>query len=240
MLTMVLGKLPLIKGLLDFAFPPLCSGCGSFTENRGAVCEACLAAIDWFERPFCLTCTGFIETEKGCPACGGDSFPLYTAGNYTDPLKQIVVRYKFRGATAAAELLAGEITNRFAGWIGRLQPAHLVPIPLHPSREHVRGYNQATLFAVELGKLLDMAVDDNIIFRTAKRRPQAKLSQSQRAKNIRGVFAVAGEAASDYASRRLILVDDVVTSGQTVLEARRTLEAGGFEVAAAIAMAHGL
>lgn len=238
-LEMILERLPLLRGLLDFVFPPLCSGCGEFTENRYAVCKRCLESIDWHQRPFCLTCGGIVETEKGCRQCETDSFPLYSAGNYADPLQQIVIRYKFHSATGAAALIATKVSEQFAPWLAKYKPVLLVPIPLHPGREHRRGYNQATLFATELGKLLDMDVNDGIIFRTKKRKPQSKLKQAARAANIKGVFAVGGDAAFEVETQKLILVDDVVTSGQTVLEARKTLQASGYEVVAVIAMAHG-
>jgi ComF family protein len=134
--------------------------------------------------------------------------------------------------------LADEIAQRQGAAVRKLSPAALVPIPLHPSREYVRGYNQAALFASELAPLIDMPVDGNLLIRLKKRRPQARLKQARRATNIRGAFVLAPDYTSEEHAERVILVDDVVTSGQTIFEARRTLARAGLSVVGAIAIAH--
>ena len=154
-------------------------------------------------------------------------------------MREIVVRYKFHGATSVVPVVAVRLVTQFGAEIQKLSPALLVPIPLHPSREYVRGYNQALVLAKAVSLLVDIPVVDDIIFRVKKRRPQSRLSKSKRAANIQSVFALSAELDSDLC-RRVILVDDVVTSGQTLFEARRTLQAGGFEVVGAIAIAHRL
>ena len=239
MLTALLSRYQLLQGLLDFIFPPLCSGCGSYTEAPGGVCEGCLEAIDWFKEPFCLADVNFAAGEED-PASGPKlSFPLFTGGNYTAPLKQIIINYKFRSATACIGLLAGRIVDQFSVKLCKFKPAMLVPIPLHPSREYRRGYNQATLFARELGRLLEMPVDEEILVRAKKRKPQARLREPERARNIRDVFSVS-TGRTEESTLGVIIVDDVVTSGQTALEARKTLDRAGYTVVAAISIAHGL
>ncbi len=112
----------------------------------------------------------------------------------------------------------------------------LVPVPLHCSREKHRGYNQAALYAKEIGRLLEIPVREDILLRIKKRKPQSKLKFAERAVNIKGVFTVAYEADGE---ERVILVDDVVTSGATAAEARKELEKAGYQVCAVVAMAHG-
>ncbi|MEW6049461.1 MAG: ComF family protein [Candidatus Zixiibacteriota bacterium] len=162
---------------------------------------------------------------------------LYAFGDYRDPLKEIIIQFKFRGITAPAKTLAAAIDGKFGD---RLQPfgdAQLVPIPLYPSREYARGYNQAYLFAEALSEQLRMPCLGDILYRVAHRRPQAKLHHDARTRNVKGVFEVAREAEG---RQQVILVDDVVTTGATVAEARRVLLAAGYQVPAVIAMAHGL
>jgi len=240
MLTELIERLPLLRGLLDFAFPPLCTGCGAFSEDPSGLCPTCVKSIDWYEDPFCLTCGDFVPRGVNCTRCGEQSLLLFPAGNYIDPLKMAVVNYKFHGATKLAGTIADKAVEQFGDRIRKVTPSLLLPIPLHPSREHQRGYNQAAVFAEALAERLSLPVESALLFRDKKKRPQARLRKSARAANVRGVFGVDSERALETAGDRLLLVDDVVTSGETVREARRTLVDAGLEVVGVISMAHGL
>jgi ComF family protein len=228
------------RAFLDFLFPPLCLGCGEYNNSKIDICDDCLEAVDKYENPFCLNCRVEIPPgSAGCKICGEDAFILFAWGNYTDPLKQVIIQYKFREITSPSRIIAGAVGEQFGALIKSLDADLLVPIPLHPSREYQRGYNQATLFARRLGEVLDIEIDDAILYRTEKRRPQARLNEYQRLRNIRGVFKVDTDR-EEQEGVNVILVDDVVTSGATVYEARRTLQKAGFSVPGVIAMAHGL
>jgi len=238
MLTGLLDRFPLLRGLVDFVYPPLCAGCREYTETPGGICDCCLARIDWWDKSILLTDIDF-RTPSNLDEKEPASFPLFAAGSYVGPLREIVVQYKFHGATSVVSVLAERLAAQFGAEIQKLSPALLVPIPLHPSREYLRGYNQAMVLARAVSPLLGIPVVDDIIFRVKKRRPQSRLSKSKRVANIQSVFALSAKLDSDLC-RRVILVDDVVTSGQTLFEARRTLQAAGFEVVGAIALAHRL
>gem|GEM_PF-99035 len=237
MLTELIERFPLLRGLLDFAFPPLCSGCGEFCEHPSSVCEKCLAQIEWFDKPFVLGEFGVAAWEEAALRDPG-LLPLFAAGDYVDPLKRVIIDLKFKGVTSSVFLLAGKLAEIHEDEVRKLKPDILVPIPLHPSREHHRGYNQATLLADELAVLLEIPVREDLLLRIRKGRPQAKLSESKRAKNIKGVFAIDREYDSE--GLNVILVDDVVTSGRTILEAKVTLERSGCTVVGCMAIAHGL
>lgn len=228
------------RAFLDFLFPPLCLGCGRFNKSRIDICDDCLKAIDKFQYPFCLNCSKEIIDEIKCNICGEEAFILFAWGNYIDPLKQIIIQYKFKDITTPAILIAGAVCLKYKDRLERLKADLLVPIPLHPGREYFRGYNQATLFARQLEEKLGIPAEDTILFRVKKRKPQSRLNEYQRKRNIKGVFKVADEPDIPADKRRIILVDDVVTSGATVSEARKTLESAGFKVVGVIAMAHGL
>ncbi|MCD6249744.1 MAG: ComF family protein [candidate division Zixibacteria bacterium] len=237
MLTEFLNRWPALRGLVDFVYPPLCSGCGAYTEAVGAICDCCVAQIDWLESPIPLTDIDFRPTASdntGTP----DSFPLFAAGAYANPLNQIVINFKFKGVTVPAESIAARVVDMFGEKIHKLAPAVLVPIPLHPSREYVRGYNQATIFATELARRLELSVNESLLYRIKKRRPQAKLKKHRRLSNIKSVFEVDLSSEADQPVDRVILVDDVVTSGQTMFEARRCLMRVGYQVVGGISMAH--
>lgn len=222
--------------LLEFAFPPLCMGCGGYTDSVTQVCEQCSGRIDRYTEPFCLRCKQQIFESMVCPSCERDAWLLFAFGNYIDPLKEIVINFKFRGITTAFDFAAEELCRQFSERIFALEPTYLVPIPLHPLRELMRGYNQAELFARQLERHIQLPVATDFIARTKRRKEQARLHVNQREENVRGVFEAIADADP---GERVILVDDVVTSSATVTEARRILMEAGFEVPACISIAHG-
>jgi ComF family protein len=226
-----------LQGMVDFFFPPLCLGCGEYTENESSICDLCLKAIETFDRPFCLRCMNIMPTGHKCGECKTESLPLFAYGNYAHPLEDIIIQYKFKGIKTPAGFIAKLFHQQFHQAIGAIDSRVLVPIPLHPARENRRGYNQATLFANELAAQFGFEVDTGILSRTKKRKEQARLNHRDRVANIRGVFEVNDEAGVDGS---VVLVDDVVTSGSTVREAVRVLKESEIEVAAVFAMAHAM
>ena len=232
----VIDKSPLMKGLLDFVLPPLCLGCGEFNDNHPGVCESCRRKIDAYEHPICLNCLETLPSAQNCPVCREKSVPLFAYGDYASPLQDIIIQFKFRGITSPANLFAPLLYEQYRRQLQSLIAEMLIPVPLYPSREKHRGYNQAALFAEQLAELLDLPVRKDILFRVEKRKPQAKLKFEKRTENIKGAFIVAEEAEN---GERVILVDDVVTSGATAKEARNELEKAGYRVCAMVAIAHG-
>jgi len=182
-----------------------------------------------------LTCANLIERGWICETCQGKSLPLFAYGNYADPLKEIIINYKFRGITSLAGLFARLLAELFGEQIMATGAGLLIPIPLYSAREYYRGYNQAELLARELGCALGLEVDSSRLVRIRRRKPQAKLREAERAKNIKGVF----KAVESSDEERVLIVDDVVTSGATVREATTVLRKAGYKVLGAIAIAHG-
>ena len=222
---------------IDFFFPPLCLGCGEYTDEASAICSVCVKRISPFKQPFCLNCMAFYSGECQCLTCNEKTVSLYSFAAYASPIKDIIIQYKFKGITSPAEYFAELLVNQFKSGLSSFDVDVLIPIPLHRSREKVRGYNQATLFAQALSVYLGVEVDDEIIFRSKKRKPQARLPVSKRSSNISTVFEV-----DEYseAKKNCILVDDVVTTGSTVLEAKSRLEEKGYFVQAVVSIAHAL
>lgn len=237
MFSELTNKSSLAKGLLDFVFPPLCLGCGEFNAHQADICENCLNRIDTYSHPICLNCFEMIPDDEKCPFCRDKYVPLFAYGNYVSPLREIIIQFKFKGITTPAATFAALLFEQFKQRLHSLGAVMLIPIPLYPSREKHRGYNQAVLLTKQLAGLLELPAKEDILFRVKKRKPQAKLDFEKRVRNIKGVFAVAEDAET---AEKLILVDDVVTSGATVTEAKRELEKAGYRVCAVIAIAHGL
>ena len=222
-------------GLVDLAFPPLCAGCGEYCAETAGICTTCQTTFDRFNHPICLTCEQEVETGTRCTRCGEDGFVLFTLGRYVDPLKEAIIHLKFRGVTSTAAYFASEIAKQHQKEIVGLSATSLVPVPLHQSREQERGYNQAALLAKELSAHLGIGMSQDILVRVRNTKPQMKLGLAQREENIKGAFEIIAEADE---GESILLVDDVVTGGFTVREAKRTLIAAGFQVVGVISIAH--
>ncbi|MDF1544618.1 MAG: ComF family protein [bacterium] len=226
----------LIGGLIEFFIPPLCTGCAGYYDGEDGICPDCRESIKFIKGAVCLGCHEPIpEKSTTCPQCGEYSLPLFSLGEYESPLSDMIIQMKFKGTSFLANEFAVQIAARLGDAIMKQEADSLVPIPLHPSRERQRGYNQAGLVAARLSELLGIESNESLIVRTKRRRHQAKLELSAREANIKSVFEPT-ELSGD--GQRLILVDDVVTSGATVREAASCLKSVGHEVAAVISISH--
>lgn len=231
------GKWESLQGLLDIIYPPLCLGCGEYVVGSESICPHCMDRIEKFVRPLCLDCLQPLPPYRNkCPICPPETPLLFSYGNYRPVLQEVIIQFKFAGITSPADIFAPLIVAQFGDSIRALNPDCLIPIPLHRFRERYRGYNQAELLAEELSALLDIPIDDELIERVKRSRPQTKVSFHGRERNVKGIFF----ADADHPIGRVILVDDVVTTGATIKEAVRVVKQAGGEVVAAISIAHGI
>ena len=224
-----------LHSLLDFVFPPLCIGCGEYTDEADMICKNCLATINKLDDIYCLKCHTVLENKKTCDFCVEDSLLLYSYGEYHSALKEMIIQFKFKGITKPARLFSSKIAETFSKQIADLKADYLIPIPLAPSRERKRGFNQAEIIAENISQHLKIPVNNEILFRVKNNKPQARLSMDKRAENVRAVFDIDEDLSANY---NLILVDDVVTTGSTVLEAVSVLQNGGYKVSGVITLAH--
>jgi ComF family protein len=191
-------------GLTDLLFPPRCLTCGDLAP---VFCAACRATV---RRP---------GAEALVPLDLTDARSL---GYHEERLRDAVLRLKFGGKTALAaplgELLAAELEPLLPAW----RPHALVPVPVHWSRRLERGFNQAELLARAAGRRCRLPALP-ALRRTRRTRPQVGLTDRERAANVVGAFA----ASAPVTDRRLVLIDDVRTTGATLSECARTLLAAG-------------
>ena len=222
---------------VDFLFPALCAGCGRYTEEPHGVCPKCAVAVQEFTEPWCLNCLLPLEATGACSRCGNDTVPVFALADYSGVVQEIIKEVKFRGVRAPMPYFAARLAERFGERLRQRKADALVPVPLHPAREYRRGFNQALLLAESLSRSLGLPVWADIVVRRAGRKPQSKLRDpSARARNIHGAFEVISPAES---SCRVLVVDDVVTSGATVREVAAVLEPAGYRMVGAAVVAHG-
>lgn len=203
--------------MLELVAPARCAGCGASSRD-----------------PFCASC-GAVERA---PAEKLDGYPLLTLGRYTSPLKEAISRFKFGGhpelAGAFASLLAPELAH-----LGVEARDVFVPVPLHVKRLAERGYNQSALLARALSKRHRTGFAPRLLERSRETEQQARLSREGRSENVCDAFRVRAAALRSKASMsgRVILVDDVVTTGATLSACLGALDARGAKVLGVIALA---
>lgn len=203
----------LVDGLLSVVWGPVCAACGTVLDrpSRGIVCDACWARV------------------RRCPAWppppGRASLTSSrSAGWYEGSLRSIIHAFKYQGRRSLATPLAALMREA-----GRdlLDSADLVvPVPLHSLRRWARGFNQARDLALELGPPVA-----DVLKRTRRTPPQTTLIGSRRHANVQDVFTLctgpAIRSGPTVAGLRVVVVDDVMTTGATVNACGRVLRAGG-------------
>ncbi len=226
--------------LLDFLYPGACLGCGDYLENHDAIfCDSCekkIAEVDFY---ICGECGAPMESPDGCNKCRADEpMPVLALGQYEDPLKEAIHSFKFQHIRRAAGIFADKIYKIHREKIEAFSPDIIVPVPLHSLRLKSRGFNQAEDLARGLSQKLNIPTAVDVIDKTRQSRDQARLRAAKRLKNLRGVFTPTGNRLN---GERVIIVDDVFTTGATMREVRGAIiAAGGKPVLGVVAAVAGL
>jgi len=165
---------------------------------------------------------------------------VISAGEFKEPLRSAIHKLKYQSDTPLSKALAGLISEALARddrWVSDDgEPPVIIAVPLHRSRKRARGYNQSELLARELSRITGWLVDKRLV-RVKSTRPQVGLHAYERQENVRDAFQWQGEDAPS----RVLLVDDVCTTGATLSECAFALMAAGTEhiFAATVAIAFG-
>ena len=226
---------PLLKSALrpalDYALPPRCPGCGGIVGEDHAFCLDCWGGMEFLGDPCCARCGISFPHDMGqdaeCGACLADP-PAWDSARavlaYGDVARTVALRLKYGRRTGLARLIARQML-RHAGPAGEGDPPLIVPVPLHRWRLWHRGFNQSALMADHLGRLTGWPVDRHGLRRVRRTQPLRGMNPAQRAKAVRGAFALA--PGHGFAGRRVLLIDDVHTSGATAAACARMLKRGG-------------
>ncbi len=218
--------------LLDALLPPRCLACPAAVDVPGRLCPDCWAAVDFITPPYCAACGFPFDHDEGPDAlCGGCAreTPAFDRARsvlrYNGVGRDLVLGFKHGDRTHAAAA--------FAGWVALAGEAllagadALTPVPLHRLRLFARRYNQSALLARELARLAGVPFAPDLLARTRATPSQAGRSRRARFENVRGAFAVRRRRRDDVAGSRIVLVDDVMTTGATVAACSRTLKRAG-------------
>lgn len=224
------------NALIDLLFPPHCVACHSLGPW---LCTDCLNEIDTIHPPVCQSCglpTKDPQTVEGstvvCQRCVKSPLQLDGLRGYafhSGPLRQAIHQFKYEDLRSLAGPLGRLMSEGWAALAPRdLAFDTIVPVPLHPTRQRKRGYNQAALLATEVGAHLERPVVKDILVRTKATAPQVDLGAQERQANVRDAFRCTGDG---LAGKNVMLIDDVCTTGSTLEAACAALrEAGAMSV----------
>jgi len=232
---------PLIQSLgaglntgLAFFYPEVCQLCRQCraTPREGFVCAACRKQVRLVERPFCERCgypyEGAITNIFECANCRESDYSFRYARSAVvarDVVLEVIHRYKYNRALWFEPFLIDLLVQQ-AGSALQAEPWDwIVPVPLHPTKQREREFNQAERMARGLSRATGIPVHTRLVRRIVPTRTQTRLTREERLANVREAFAL--RAGAQPAGARLIVVDDVFTTGATTNACARVLRRAG-------------
>ena len=225
---------------VDVVLPPQSLITGSL--EAGGIEGDIWADVKFLDEPCCYICGFPFEFDEGALAlCGRCSVkrPAYhmaRAGfEYDDISRSLVLGFKHGGRTEGLHMFAGQM--RRAGRQFLQEADYIVPVPLHASRRIKRRYNQSVLLARALSKISAPIFDPDILMRSRSTPTQGGRSASARRRNVQGAFAIRDAAKDRVKGAKLVLVDDVMTTGATLESCARTLKRAGASQVSALTLA---
>lgn len=212
--------------VLDILFPPICLNCQkNIGGGNKSICENCFSSIKINNTLFCPVCRARLaENKKICHFNG--QYLLAAAGNYDDPaLKNLIHYFKYKSFQNLAPILGEILLKYIEDCRLKIENFIVVPIPLHPRRQRERGFNQAKILAEIAAKNFDLDLIEPLK-RVKYTKPQSQIKNNEsRQSNVFNCFQI--ENRESVKGKRIILVDDVFTSGATINEAVKVLKING-------------
>jgi ComF family protein len=223
---------------LGLVYPEWCQLCRSAraTPRESFICAECRGQVRFIEPPFCDRCglpfQGAISQEFECGNCRATDWHFSRARSAVvakDAVLEVIHRYKYNRAVWFEPFLSELLIQRAAAELSGANWDWIVPVPLHPARLREREFNQAQRLAERLGKATQISVHTRLLKRVVSTKTQTWLSRAERLENVRKAFVFRGDGS--LAGARIVLVDDVFTTGATTGACARVLsEAGAGEV----------
>ncbi len=218
--------------VVGLVYPPSCIACRGATADAHALCSSCWSGMGFISRPFCERLGTPFAVDLGgvllSPQAMADP-PVFDRARavcrYDDTARELVHRLKYGDRVELAPALAGLMANAGAELIESADV--IVPVPLHRFRLWSRRFNQAAALCLPLARSTAKPLALHALVRVRRTRPQVGLSRDQRRLNLQGAFKPGPEALRMVEGRRVLLVDDVLTTGSTVNAASRALLKAG-------------
>ena len=221
-----------VRVTIDAILPPQCLSCGERVAEHGGLCGDCWGRVRWIDRPFCEV-TGApmtLDLGEGMLSPHAIAMPppferARAAVMFDDLPRRLVHRLKYGDETGLARWMAGWMVRAGAELAAECDA--IVPVPLHPGRLLSRRFNQSAELSRFLSRSLELPHHPEWLARVKRTRQQVGLGHGERRRNVQGAFRVPDHARPAVSGRRVLLIDDVLTTGATVSSATRALKRGG-------------
>jgi ComF family protein len=216
-------------------YPVRCPICGEIVIPKGErICRPCKEKLPYILGPRCLKCSKPIEDEEKeyCSDCNHKNLQFlkgYSVWIYDKQMKHSIAEFKYHSKKEYAKFYIQEMVTHYGDIIKKLSIDAIVPIPVHRSKYLERGYNQAEILACGLGKELNLPVLSGLLLRNKKTLPQKQLSDKERLSNLREAFGFNHKESDRYLKKidRVLLVDDIFTTGSTIEACANVLKSNG-------------
>lgn len=216
------------RGILQLLFPLRCPVCDGIVRQAGEkICVECLGRLKLLTPPWCMKCGKKLAGEgEYCADCRRrEHFFLRGRGLYEyESIALSIYRFKYGGRREYADYFGEQMAEYLGDFIRSVEPDGLIPIPLHRKRRSQRGYNQAELLARALGDRLNIPVYGDYLVRQKNTAPLKYENPEERQNNLKKAFNI---PQNDVKLKRVIVVDDIYTTGSTMDEAARVLKGAG-------------
>lgn len=233
-------------GLLHILYPKRCPICDRvlytpFFAEDYPICDSCRESVEYAAEPVCKKCGKPLTDPRGeyCADCTRHTHS-FTQGKalwvHKGCVKTSIYRLKYSNRREYGKSYAQELARQYGRWIRHKDVQAIIPIPLHRKRQRQRGYNQAELIARELGRLLGLPVCAKLLVRSMDTRPQKELDDKERRANLKKAFRVNKDTAG---LERVLLVDDIYTTGSTMDGAAEVLKRAGIREIYALSVSIG-
>lgn len=218
--------------VLDLLYPPRCPVCHDILQpGRTFICDSCVQYLPFVREPVCKKCGKPLESdeEELCFDCQKLEHE-FTQGIgvflYDDIMRKSLHYFKYQGRVEYGEFYARCMWKHARPMIEVWKPEVIVPVPVHKMRYRERGYNQAEVVADRFSKIAGIPVEKGYIIRREKTRAQKDLTPEERRENLQKAFEP-GKRAVDC--KRILLIDDIYTTGSTMDAVSKILREGGAE-----------
>lgn len=218
--------------IADIFFPRVCPVCGKVPGGREMICDECRADVKIIREPKCIKCGRALNSGENiyCRDCKNRRH-FFDKGvslfEYSGEIQKSVYRFKYDNSREYADYYGMKSAQVYEKTFKRWGIDIIIPVPMYKKKELKRGYNQAEVFAGKVAYYTDIPVDTKCLIRRKSTLPQKGLNDEMRRLNLSGAFAVDTTRAAKY--ERVLIVDDIYTTGSTIDACAKLLKSAGIK-----------
>lgn len=224
-----------MRSIIEYLYPPRCPVCDDVRPPGDPVCHpACRKKLIFVGTNACVQCGKPVpdESREYCYDCSAKKRSFEGGVStfvYEDAIRESMMKFKYHGREEYGSWYAEELWHANEEKLRAFAPELIVPVPVHPRRYRQRGYNQAAVLAEELGKRMGVSVDSGYLRRTRHTKAQKQLNDQERIRNLMQAFEVRRGEQKRTTPKRVVLVDDIYTTGSTLEACTRVLKKAGVQ-----------